>query len=204
MSRIRGADRTTGRPPPHVVGVSGSRRAGSYTRRAIREALAGAESAGGTTELLDLAALHLPPLDPDVGDAGDGEVVRRTIRAADAVILGSPMYHGSYSGVLKNALDYCGVDEFENSTVGLLVVSGGPFPTPALGHLRDVCRSLNAWVLPHQAAIPMASTRFDDGELVDDDLRERVRTLGVLAVEYGRIEPVGVRVDRSMAVCPNP
>jgi NAD(P)H-dependent FMN reductase len=139
--------------------------------------------------LLDLADVHLPLLDPDVNDAGDSDVVRRPIRNADAVILGTPMYHGSYSGVLKNALDYCGFDEFENTTVGLLVVSGGPFPTPALDHLRVVCRSLNAWALPHQAAIPQAHSVFDENGFTDEDLRERVRTLGARAVEYAAIEP---------------
>ena len=178
---------------PHVVAVCGSRREGSYTRRALQEALSGVEAAGGTTELLDLAEIQLPPLDPATDTAGDGDAVRQTIHEADAVILGTPMYHGSYSGVLKNALDYCGFDEFENTTVGLLAVSGGPFPTPALDHLRVVCRSLHAWVLPDQAAIPQVRTAFDDDGFVDEDLRARVRTLGERAVEYTAIEPIDTR-----------
>lgn len=179
---------------PHVVALCGSRREGSYTRRALREALSGVETAGGTIELLDLAEVDLPQFDPDSDAAGDSEMVRRAIREADAVILGTPMYHGSYSGVLKNALDYCGFDEFEDTTVGLLVVSGGPFPTAALTHLRDVCRSLSAWVLPYQAAVPQVQTVFDEDGFTDESLRERVRTLGVRAVEYATIEPNPVRV----------
>jgi NAD(P)H-dependent FMN reductase len=99
------------------------------------------------------------------------------------------MYHGSYSGVLKNALDHCGFDEFEGTTVGLLGVAGGAFPITALEHLRSVCRALNAWVLPHQAAIPQASTAFDDGTFVDEDVAARVATLGRRIVEYASIEP---------------
>ncbi|USZ73488.1 NADPH-dependent FMN reductase [Natronosalvus halobius] len=189
MTPIGPSNRSRGKTRPHVVAVSGSRRAGSYTRRALREALFGSEAAGGTTELLDLADLQLPPLGPSTDPPRDSETVRRTIREADAVILGTSMYHGSYSGVLKNALDYCGFDEFEDATIGLLVVSGGPFPTPAFGHLRAVCRSLNAWVLPHQAALPRARTVFDESGFTDDDLRDRVRTLGKCAVEYATIEP---------------
>ena len=179
---------------PHLIAVCGSRREGSYTRRTLQEALSGVEAAGGTTELLDLAEMDLPPLDPDIDVAGDGDVVRKKIREADAVILGTPMYHGSYSGVLKNALDHCGFDEFENTTVGLLVVSVGPFATPALNHLRVVCRSLNAWVLPYQAAVPQARTVFDDGRFTDENLRERVRTLGIRAAEYAAIEPLEARL----------
>jgi NAD(P)H-dependent FMN reductase len=99
------------------------------------------------------------------------------------------MYHGSYSGVLKNALDHCGFDEFEGKTVGLLGVAGGAFPITALEHLRSVCRALDAWVLPHQAAVPRASSAFEGGAFVDDGIEERVATLGRRVVEYARIEP---------------
>ncbi|MFC4440155.1 MULTISPECIES: NADPH-dependent FMN reductase [Natrialbaceae] len=174
---------------PHVVALCGSQREGSYTYRSLSEALSGAEKAGGTTELIALTDFNLPPLDPDLKAAGDSDVVRKKMREADAVILGTPVYHGSYSGVLKNALDYCGFDEFEETVVGLLVVSGGPFPTPALNHLRAVCRSLNAWVHPYQAAVPQARTVFDDAGFTDEDIQERVRTLGAHVVEYATIEP---------------
>lgn len=200
MRSVGRASRSSGAVQPHVVAVCGSRREGSYTRRALEEALSGVEATGGTTELLDLAELHLPPLDPDVDVAGDSDAVQRTIREADAVILGTPMYHGSYSGVLKNALDYCGFDEFENTTVGLLVVSGGPFPTPALDHLRVVCRSLHAWVLPYQAAIPQARTVFDDNGFTDKELQERIRMLGIRAVEYASIEPAEARAVQRQEV----
>ena len=101
----------------------------------------------------------------------------------------TPVYHGSYSSPLKLALDYCGFDEFEDTTVGLLAVAGGGFPVTALDHLRSVCRAVNAWVLPHQAAIPRARNNFEDGRLVDDDIAARVDTLGERAVEFAHIEP---------------
>jgi NAD(P)H-dependent FMN reductase len=174
---------------PHVVGVCGSLRDASYTRIALREALAEAKEFGAATALLDLREYDLPVFDPDAGDAGDAERLRSELRRADSVLLGSPMYHGSYASGLKNALDYAGFDEFEDTTVGLLAVSGGGFPSPTLEHLRSVCRSLNAWVLPHQAAVPDASSQFEDGEFVDERMEERVEVLGQRAVEYATIEP---------------
>jgi NAD(P)H-dependent FMN reductase len=99
------------------------------------------------------------------------------------------MYHGSYSSVLKTALDYSGFDEFEHTTVGLLAVSGGSFPITALDHLRSVCRALDAWVLPHEAAVPNASRRIEAGAFVEEDLRERVEVLGRRVVQYATIEP---------------
>lgn len=175
--------------PVHVVALCGSLRDTSYTRRALERALDGVRAVGGTGEVLDLREYDLPPLDPDRDDQGDSGEVVRLVRAADAVLLGTPMYHGSYSGVLKNALDHCGFDEFEGKTVGLLAVAGGGFPVTALDHLRSVCRALDAWVLPHQVALPRVSSQFDGDEIVDDGLDERVRVLGRRIVEYARIEP---------------
>ena len=173
----------------HVVALCGSLRDDSHTRTALSVALDAAESAGASTELVDLRALDLPVFDADSDDAGDARELQSTVAAADAILLGTPIYHGSYSSPLKTALDYCGFDEFEDKTVGLLAVAGGGFPVTALDHLRSVCRALNAWVVPHQAAIPSASGQFEDGAFVDDALGERVRTLGRRAVQYANIEP---------------
>ena len=170
--------------------IAGSLRDGSYTRPACRHALAtAAEFEAVETDLIDLRSVSLPVFDADEDDAGDAPQFRARLRAADTVILGSPVYHGSYSSVLKNALDYCGFDEFDETTVGLLCVAGGSFPTTTLDHLRSVGRALNAWVLPHQVAIPRARNCFEDGEIVDDGVRDRVETLGKRAVQYATIEP---------------
>jgi NAD(P)H-dependent FMN reductase len=181
--------------PTHVLAICGSRRDESKTRVALETALDAAAQVGASTELLDLRALELPPLDADrdAEEQGDGAHLLERVRAADALVLGTPVYHGSYSGVLKNALDYCGFDEVEEKTVGLLAVAGGSFPVTALDHLRSVCRALNCWVVPHQAAVPRAYSHvtFEDGEgrLTDDDLEERVRVLGRRVVQYANIEP---------------
>ncbi len=173
----------------HVAGICGSLRDGSYTRAALRLALEAARETGATAELVDLRAFDLPVFDADEREAGDAPALTRTVRDADAVLLGTPMYHGSYASPLKNALDYCGFDEFEAKTVGLLAVSGGRFPVTALEHLRSVCRALDAWVLPYQAAVPRARRAIEDDAFVDPDLEERVATLGRRVVRFAHIEP---------------
>ncbi|WP_226010062.1 NADPH-dependent FMN reductase [Halomicrobium salinisoli] len=184
----------------HVVAICGSLREESYTRRALRIALAAAGEAGASTELLDLREWDLPVFDADEKDAGEAEQFRQQVQAADSILLGTPVYHGSYATPLKNALDYCGFDEFEKKTVGLLCVAGGSFPITALDHLRSVCRSLDCWVIPHQAAIPRASNAFRGDELTDESTEDRVRTLGREAVEYANIEPD----PASLESCENP
>jgi len=170
-----------------ITGVSGSLRDGSYTRVAVRTALEAAEEEGAKTTFVDLREYDLPVFDADNNDAGDGPRLRHEMREADAVILGTPMYHGSYASPLKNALDYCGFDEFEDKTVGLLAVSGGRFPVTALEHLRSTCRALNSWVIPHQAAVPNSSSAFEDREFVDDGTRERVEKLGRDVVRFAGV-----------------
>ncbi|RQG86155.1 NADPH-dependent oxidoreductase [Natrarchaeobius halalkaliphilus] len=175
----------------HVVALCGSLRGDSVTRTALEQTLEAAADLGANTELIDLRDYDLPVFDADRDreDAGDAERLADRMRRADAIVLGSPMYHGSYSSPLKTALDYCGFDEFEDTTVGLLAVSGGAFPVTALEHMRSVCRALNAWVIPHEAAVSNSNSVLEDGEFADSTLEKRIRTLGQRAVQYATIEP---------------
>ena len=184
----------------HVVALCGSLRDASKTRIALRETLEAARSASATTDLVDLRNFDLPPFDPDSREAGDAAEIRRIVDEADAVVFGSPNYHGSYSAPLKNALDYCGRDEFEGTTVGLLVVAGGDFPTPALEHLRTVARTLNAWTLPTQVAIPSAYSLVEEGEISDPAVADRVATLGERLAAYAGVEQYPEAVRSASAV----
>jgi NAD(P)H-dependent FMN reductase len=169
---------------PDVVAICGSLRDESTTRASLRHALGAASRAGGDPELLDLRYVDLPVFDADRRDRGDGPELRDRVARADGVILGTPVYHGTVASPLKNALDYCGRDEFEDTTVGLLATAGGPFPAGARAHLREVGRYLRATVLSHPVAIPEAYQAVSDGDLVDDDLAERTADLGRQVARY--------------------
>ncbi len=192
-------------PTPTVLAVSGSLREESYTRTALRYVLAAAAEAGADTALLDLREYDLPVYDPDADEQGDEIEVKRRVRAADAVALGTPVYHGSYSGALKNFHDYCGWDEYEDTTVGLLATAGGGSYGPTLEHLRSTVRGVHGWTLPNQVGIRNASDEFvadsdaiDGRAFRDPALEERVETLGEKLVEYAFIDPQSVR-DRPRA-----
>lgn len=180
---------------PKVVGVPGSRRAGSYTVTAVSHALLGAEQAGAETELLDLREYDLPLYHPDRDDEeqGDAVEIKRKIREADGVVLGSPVYHGSYSSAFRNVHDYCGWDEYEDTVVGLVVVAGGGTIASALDHMRVTVRGVHGWVVPHQAGVRNASSRIEDtdepvghlsdgtavsGRFTEDRLADRVAKVG--------------------------
>ncbi|WP_265109462.1 NADPH-dependent FMN reductase [Halosolutus halophilus] len=181
---------------PSVLAVSGSLREESYTRTALQYVLSAADEAGAETQLLDLREYDLPVYDPDVDEQGDAGTVTGLVREADAVALGTPVYHGSYSGALKNFHDYCGFDEYEDTTVGLLATAGGGSYGSTLDHLRITVRGVHGWVLPHQVGLRSAREKFEadpaaiDGRRFRDPvLRERVEELGRMLVEYAFIEP---------------
>jgi len=173
---------------PRVVAICGSLRDDSKTRLALRRALEAAAEAGAETELVDLREYELPPFDADARDVGDAESLRETVAAADSILLGTPNYHGSFAAPLKNALDYCGRDEFAGKTVGLLEVAGGSYPRSAMMHLRTVSRTLNAWTLPLEVGIPSADDTVSGGEIQDPDVADRVRELGEQLVEYAGVD----------------
>ena len=170
---------------PLVVAICGSLRDRSYTRLALEHALESAEAAGGKPCLIDLREWDLPLFDPDDRDRGDAQAFRSTVADADALLLGTPVYHGMVSSALKNAFDYVGKDEVAGTTVGLLATAGGGSYAPTLEHLRTGIRTVHGWALPHEVGIRGASNAFDDdGEFLDEDLADRVDRLGRLAAEH--------------------
>ena len=173
----------------YVVAICGSLRQGSATHGALRIALSAAKAAGASVELLELSEYGLVFQGSVAGESDYPPGVsrlREKVKQADGILLGSPEYHGSFSGVLKNALDLMGFDEFEDKVVGLIGVSGGRMGAAnALSMLRTVGTALHAWVVPNDASIPNSSDAFDaDGNLHDPELRERVKAVGKQVAEF--------------------
>jgi NAD(P)H-dependent FMN reductase len=179
-----------------VAALCGSLRENSLTAAALRIALEGAKQFGATVEFVDLRDYHLP-FHAGVTGSHDSSVdvmrLKHLAKASDAVILGTPEYHGSFSGVLKNALDFLTFDEMEGKMIGLVGVSGGAMGAfDALNGLRSVGRALHAWVLPQQVAIPEAFKVFDgDGRILDPELAQRLRTVGTEAARFAHLHKCG-------------
>jgi NAD(P)H-dependent FMN reductase len=174
-----------------VVGLAGSLRAESATRVAVRYALEGAAGEGARVSLLDLAAYNLPFLGREK-ENGSMRTVRRfrtALRSSDGIVLGSPEIHGSVSGVLKNALDLAGSDEFEGKMVGLIGVAGGRMgATETLTQLRTIGRSLHAWVVPLQASIGDSEEAFDlQGVPKDTEVGKRLKSVGWQVAHFARL-----------------
>ena len=195
-----------------VVAVSGSLRDGSYTKAALHYALDAAETAGVETDMIDLAAVDLPLYDPDrdTADAGDAEELLARVRAADGVLLGTPVYHSSYSGAFRNFHDYRSFDEYEDTVVGLLVAAGGGTIADTLSDMRTTVRGVHGWTLPTQVGLRGASGHFEertrepepdeiggdaDYVFTDDDLRARTCKLGYRVGTYAKRAPAFIGID---------
>ena len=173
-----------------VVAVSGSRREDSSTRKALKVVLSGACEAGTDTDLLNLARVDLPLYHPDLDEQGDSERLTRRVREAEAVVIGSPVYHGSYSSTFRNFHDYCSKDEFEDTAVGLVATAGGGSYGPTLEHLRSTVRGVHGHTVPEQVGIRGASGKFDGAELTDADIRRRLDDLAdAVVAEARRLHP---------------
>lgn len=176
----------------YVVAICGSLRQGSTTHAALQIALSASEAAGAKVELLDLSEYELV-FQGSVASESDYPPgvfkLREKVQRADGILLGSPEYHGSFSGVLKSALDLMGFDEFENKVIGLIGVSGGRMgAVNAISMLRTVGTALHAWVVPNEASIPNSSDAFDtDGNLRDAELSERVKAVGTQVTEFAAL-----------------
>jgi NAD(P)H-dependent FMN reductase len=171
---------------PRVIGIHGAREQYEIARCALTQALRGAASTGAATDLLDLSDLTFPWYNPDHPEAGDAVVVRRCVSRADAVLLATAARHDSYSAQLKNALEYCDGDEFDGKPVGLLGVDNTD-PATALKHLRTICTTLNARVLPLQVSI---ETTEEHNELPTDSVTE-LRMLGQQIIDRLHTRPDG-------------
>jgi FMN reductase len=176
-----------------VVGIGGSLRVESQSERALRIALAGAADLGAKTTVLSGADLVLPFYDPAQPDRPD--VARKLVdelRDADGVILVSPGYHGTVSGLVKNALDY--VEDLradarpylDGRAVGCVSTAAGwQASVTTLGALRSVVHALRGWPTPLGVSVNSAEVTFDDaGGCSDPQVGAALRTVGAQVAEF--------------------
>ena len=166
-----------------VLVLCGSPRELSYTRGLARTSLRELSARGAKVHLFDLRHSVLPPMEPALRrqrerhpDPSVGAFIRKA-ETTDAYVLASPVYHNSFSGVLKNAIDYLTIADFRYRPVGL--ISHGGRSTQAVDQLRQVVRGLHGVPIPTQVCTGEADfgAECDDGgayELVDPDILARI------------------------------
>jgi NAD(P)H-dependent FMN reductase len=149
-----------------VLGLCGSLRPGSLTLKALEMVLAAAGGPRVRTELLHGERLRLPWCDGRHPGEAPPEVAAllRQVEEAGALVLATPDYCGSFSGALKNALDWLAPNGLAGKVVGLVSVAGGSSADGSLMALREVCLRQAAWVVPVPVAVPLSNQVFDNPE----------------------------------------
>ena len=183
--------------PPLVVGIGGTIGGVSSTERALRIALDAAEREGFRTRMFGGADMaRLPLYDPRATSrTADEEAFVDAVRQASAVIIASPGYHGSISGVVKNALDL--LEEtakdarpyLADMPVGLIATAYGWQATGStIAALRSIVHALRSWPTPFAAAINTQVTKFDaEGGASDPAVVEQ---LGLIGRQVARFAPL--------------
>ena len=162
-----------------ILGISGSLRDASFNTAALRAAQSMAPD-GMTIEIADIS--EIPLYKEEVYQQGFPpavETLREQIRAADAVLIATPEYNFSFSGVLKNAIDWVSrppSQPFDGKLVGVMGASAGRLGTArAQYHLRQVFVFLNGHVLNKpEVMIAGAGNAFDENGNLTDEVANKV------------------------------
>ncbi len=177
---------------PKIVAFAGSTREGSFNRKLLAIAAEAARAAEAEVTVVDLRDLALPLFDEDLEAASglpDGaRKLKELLRESDGILIASPEYNSSITGVLKNAIDWSSRSEtegesplvaFRGKVAALCSASPGALGgLRGLVHLRAILGNIGILVLPDQVTISAAHEAFDEtGNLVDERKRKQIENL---------------------------
>lgn len=163
---------------PHVVGVSGSPTAPSRTTVLVDEvAREFAAATGGTSTTIELAPL--------LGELGAGpfrsnlsarvQEALETVETADVVVVGSPAYRATYTGLFKLFFDHIGQYALVDKPIVLTATGGSDRHALLVEHqMRPLFGFFQSLTLP--LGIYAAESDFEDYAIASGDLRERINT----------------------------
>lgn len=174
-----------------IVGFSGNTRRPSRSRLLV-EAVAAALA---DRRPVSLALYDLLDAGPGIGATTRESLphaardIIADIEEADAIIVGTPIYKGSYAGLFKHLIDFVDPTALMGKPVALTATGGGLRHALAVEHqLRPLFGFFSALTLP--TAIYASEAEFQDGRIADAALSARIaqaagelhRSLGSLPV----------------------
>lgn len=171
--------------PLTIVGLGGSLRQSSKSRAVLQAALSIASARGASAELLDLRTLNLPMYVPDLAvtdfPAEHHNSLQRLLdgyRRADIMLWASPTYHGTVSGVFKNAIDFAELlsDDarpyLHGRGIGLISIND----STTFAAMRDSAHELRAWLAPTQLSLTGKDFN-DDLTISSERIQKRLERL---------------------------
>ena len=166
-----------------ILGFAGSLRKGSYNKALLRAAV---ELAPKNTEIEVCDLEGILPFNQDSENDPPEKVkdFKARIKTADAILIASPEYNYSVSGVLKNAIDWAsrpyGDNAFEEKPVAVMSASTGMLGgARAQYHLRQTFVTLDMYPLNYpEVMVAHANEKIDEsGRVQDKETRKRIKQL---------------------------
>ncbi len=166
-----------------ILGFAGSLRKGSYNKALLRAALELLPK-GARLEIFDLEGIPLFNQDLETRIPKRVREFKAKIRAADAILIATPEYNYSVSGVLKNAIDWAsrpyGDNSLEGKPVAIMSTSIGILGgARAQYHLRQTLVALNVHPVNRpEVIVTLASRKVDEeGRVKDRTTRKLIKEL---------------------------
>ena len=165
----------------NIVGIAGSLRKDSYNRALLKTIV---ELAPEQLQINILNIGSVPLYNKEIEQAGTPKEVlelKETIQKADGLILVTPEYNHSVSGVLKNVIDWASRQEttnvFDQKIVAIAGATDGNFGTVhAQRDLRWMMSYLGAYAMPKpDIFVSRAQDKFINGELVDKEMEVKIK-----------------------------
>ncbi len=177
-----------------LLGLSGSptRNTASRTLSSVKQAVEFAQQQDASIEMetinvRDLDIVLCDGRDPALYE-DDTKTLIDKIVAADALILGTPIYRGSYTGILKNVFDVIPNDALVGKPVGIVVTGSTQHHYLAIEHeIKPLLGFFHAHALP--GGVYLTREHFNDSVLVDEGALERLKQLSTAIVQFVKHVP---------------
>lgn len=184
-----------------ILAFAGSTREDSVNKKLVIEAADLAQQMKATTTVLDLKDYPIPFYDGDLeaeqGMPENAKHLRRLMVQSDIILIASPEYNGSLSGLLKNAIDWASRSEQGGSSreafkgKKFVIMSASPGSSgraKGLGHLRAILEHIGGTVMPQQVVVAGAYQAFDEqGHLKDLKVKVELQQLIEATMQACRI-----------------
>jgi FMN reductase len=176
-----------------IVGLGGSTSVPSSSFRCLEFALLAAKGHGVETLAVHVGELALPQYVHEAPVPDAAHKLAEAVASADAMIWSSPLYHGSVSGLFKNAIDWLEVlghrdpPYLGGKPIGLIGVAGGGQGLQAINSMEYIVRALRGFTVPFVVPVAKGHKVFDEqGTLVDVATGKQLTNLGKEVVEAAK------------------
>ncbi len=178
-----------------VVAIGGTVNPGSTTESALRYATRPLIEAGVQVSVFGGEYINALPHYRGAGYLPEtGKELVAAVREADGILIAAPGYHGTVSGLVKNALDYLedlARDDrpyLHGRAVGLIATAyGDQAAMGTLLTLRNIIHALRGWPTPMGVTARTYEGLFSpEGECLDDRIRMQLTLVGEQVLQGAR------------------